>query len=261
MASPGNGSGKSLTGARYDTIGKGYNARRRADPRIAAGIVSALGGGQSVLNIGAGTGSYEPSDRQVVALEPSAVMISQRGVTAAPVIQGMAEQLPFSDNSFDAAMGLLTLHHWTDWQAGLLEAMRVVRQRLVLFSWVGYTNDFWLTDYFPEIGPISSEGFPTPEDIATVMGSFECVPVPVPYDCQDGFLCSYWRRPAAYLDPMVRQAISTFARIGDQESRLARLATDLETGVWAQKYATILDAEDMDYGYRLMTFEKSGWQA
>ena len=261
MASLENSGGISFTGARYDTIGKGYNARRRADPRIAARIVSALGGGESVLNIGAGTGSYEPSDREVFALEPSGMMISQREEGAAPVVQGMAEQLPFPDNSFDAAMGVLTLHHWTDWQAGLREAMRVARQRVIMFSWVGYVNNFWLTDYFPEIGPISSEGFPAQEDIATVMGEFECATVPVPYDCQDGFLCSYWRRPAAYLDPMVRQAISTFARIDDQEPSLARLATDLKTGVWAQKYANLLDAQDMDYGYRLMTFEKAGWRA
>ncbi|MEP6390699.1 MAG: class I SAM-dependent methyltransferase [Halioglobus sp.] len=261
MTSPDISSGNSFTGARYDTIGKGYNARRRADPRIAARVTSALGVGDSVLNIGAGTGSYEPSDRQVFALEPSAVMISQRDAAAAPVVQGVAEQLPFPDNSFDAAMGLLTLHHWADWQSGLTEAMRVARQRVVIFTWVGYTNDFWLTDYFPEIGPISSEGFPAQQDLEAMMGEFECEKVSVPYDCQDGFLCSYWRRPAAYLDPQVRQAISTFARIDDQKSRLASLKSDLETGAWAQKYAYLLDAETMDYGYRLMIFEKAGWRA
>ena len=261
MTSTKSSSENSFTGARYDTIGKGYNARRRADPRIAARITSALEDCHSVLNIGAGTGSYEPSDRQVFALEPSAVMISQRDMAAAPVVQGVAEQLPFPDNSFDAVMGLLTLHHWADWQSGMSEAMRVARERVVIFSWIGYINDFWLTDYFPEIDPISSEGFPAQEDLAAMMGEFECATVSVPYDCQDGFLCSYWRRPAAYLDPQVRQAISTFARIDDQESRLARLASDLETGAWARKYASLLDAQTMDYGYRLMIFRKTGWKA
>jgi len=259
MASSTNGSGIGVKNARYDTIGKGYSSRRRADPRIASRVTSALGAGDSVLNIGAGTGSYEPSDRSVVALEPSGVMISQRSEFAAPVVQGAAERLPFPDNSFDAAMGLLTLHHWADWQTGLREAMRVARKRVVIFSWIGYVNDFWLTDYFPEIGPISSEGFPTQDEIGELMGEFDCVPVPVPYDCQDGFLCSYWRRPEAYLDPMVRQAISTFARISDQESGLARLASDLDSGAWAARYAALLDAQDMDYGYRLMAFEKKGW--
>jgi SAM-dependent methyltransferase len=242
--------------AHYDTIGGGYGGYRMPDPRIAAILEAALEGACSVLNVGAGTGSYEPAGRDVTALEISRVMIDQRSPTAAPVVQGRAEALPFPDGAFDAAMGVLTLHHWRDQTAGLREAVRVARQQVVLLSWVRCGTRFWLFDYFPEIESIDHDIFPAVGWIEATTGcAVREIVVPIPADCSDGFLCSWWRRPEAYLDPGVRSAISTFPRLENVEPRLRLLRRDLESGDWRRRYGELLELEQMDYGYRVLVLQ------
>src|SRR5258705_3334911 len=199
----------------YDEIGRNYAQYRKADPRIAAEIIAALGDAQSVLNLGAGAGSYEPRDRRVIAVEPSARMIAQRAKDSAPVLRTSAMALPFRDDAFDAAMAILTLHHWPDRERGLDEMKRVAR-RCVILTWEPPETDFWLTaDYLPHF--LKADRRLLPPWFRTGREPIEVSPVLVPGDCTDGILCAYWRRPEAYLDPNIRGAISTFARGGDFE--------------------------------------------
>lgn len=240
----------------YDKIGAKYNIYRRPDPRIAAAILSALGHARRIVNIGAGLGSYEPRDRYVVAVEPSSVMISQRSQYGAEVVQCTAESLPFKDGAFDAAMAILTIHHWTDIEKGLREALRVASQRLVLLTWIGFVEEFWLLDYLPRIREIDQPLFPRLDWLERVLGSIRVLPVLVPHDCTDGFLCAYWRRPHAYLDSGVRSAISTFSRITDVGNGLLRLQDDLESGLWHQLYQRLRQRDSMDFGYRIVVYDK-----
>ena len=242
--------------ARYDSIGRTYTATRQTDPRIAARIWAALGDARTVVNVGAGTGSYEPPDREVTAVEPSAVMIAQRPPHAAPVVQAGAEELPFADDSFDAAMAVLTLHHWSDWRAGCAELKRVARERVVVFSWdPTYRGRMWLADdYFETLSWTDVASFPSLAEQAETLGA-EVEVVPIPWDCRDGFFSAFWRRPEAYLDPAVRAGISTMARREDELAEgLARLRADLESGEWARRHADLLDLEEMDLGYRLLVW-------
>jgi len=242
-----------MAGALYDTIGRGYAPHRRPDPRIAARIAAALGGARSVVNVGAGTGSYEPEDRRVAAVEPSAVMVCQRAPGTAPTVRAVAQALPFRDGAFDAALGILTLHHWPSWRLGIAEMRRVARGRVVVLTWDPDSPGFWLTDhYFPTVVPTDRAAFPRLADLAHALGGAEVQPVPVPADCSDGFLGAYWRRPAAYLDAGVRGAISAFARIPDPAPALARLAADLADGTWERRWGSHLPADEMDLGYRLV---------
>ena len=237
----------------YDTIGQGYRAYRRPDPRVAGAITRALGNAGSVVNVGAGAGSYEPTDRRVVAVEPSAAMIAQRRPGSAPVAQASATHLPFRDGAFAAALAVLTVHHWPDRPRGLAELARVARDRVVLLTWDPATPSFWLVDeYFPEIWAIDRPIFPTLADLRGVLGAIEVRPLPVPHDCVDGFLGAYWRRPEAYLDPGVRGAISTFTKIRDVEAGVARLRRDLADGTWLRRHADLLDRAQLDLGYRLV---------
>jgi SAM-dependent methyltransferase len=238
--------------ALYERIGRGYGRFRRPDPRIEAFIVRALGDARSVVNVGAGTGSYEPSDCQVVAVEPAWAMIAQRPADAAPVVRGSATALPFTNDSFDAALAILTLHHWPDWQAGVRELARVARQRVVLLTFEPGTP-FWIMDYFPEIGATDREICPTIADLTRELRPSSVVAVPIFHDCTDGFLGAYWRHPEAYLDPAVRKAISAFDRIGDIAPGLARLRRDLESGEWLRRYQGLLTHDSLDLGYRLIT--------
>jgi len=241
-----------MTRPLYDTIGCGYSLHRRADPRIAARIVEALGTAGSVLNVGAGAGSYEPADRRVAAVEPSETMLRQRPAASGPAVRAIAEALPFRDGSFDAGLASLTMHHWTDWRAGLGEMRRVARGRIVLFTWDPASFGFWLVrDYFPEIEEFDST-HPPLDAVAEVLGPLEVRPVPVPADCTDGFLAAYWRRPAAYLDPALRGAISAFSRIPDAATRLERLAVNLADGSWERRHADLLDLPELDVGYRIL---------
>jgi SAM-dependent methyltransferase len=241
----------------YDGIGTGYALRRRADPRIAGAILAALGDARTVINVGAGAGSYEPADRTVTGVEPSELMIRQRPQRAAPCVRGSAENLPFAAGAFDAAMAVLTIHHWSDWRAGLREMRRVARRRIVLLTFDVDAYDFWLThDYFPALMELDRRIMPRLSALAGELGAFHATPVPVPHDCVDGFLGAYWRRPEIYLDADARRSMSSFARI-DAQAGLARLAGDLESGAWRRRYADLFDLEALDIGYRLLRWELS----
>lgn len=238
--------------ALYDKIGSRYAEFRQTDPTIAKRIHIALGTSFDVLNVGAGSGSYEPSDRSVVALEPSQAMIRQRPADAAPVIQGSATALPFSANSFDAVMAVLTLHHWSDQAQGVREMKRVARDRIVILTWDSTYRNFWLADYFPKILELETPAFPGLSFFEDLLGSLEVSKVPVPHDCKDGFFCAYWRRPEAYLDADVRASISTFAKLGDIEMGLKRLESDLKSGEWRRRYSEVLSQSELEFGYRLI---------
>jgi SAM-dependent methyltransferase len=238
--------------ALYDTIGTGYRDYRKPDPRIASAILEALGDAESVVNVGAGAGSYEPRDRHVVAVEPSATMIAQRPPDAAEAVQGSAAHLPFADKSFDAALAILTIHHWPDQEAGLKEMARVARKRCVVLTWDVPETEFWLTrDYFPEIIAHDRKTFSL-APFREAFGTVDVRVVPVPHDCSDGFLCAYWRRPRMYLDPGARGAISSFSYAPDVPARVARLARDLEDGTWARRNAHLKNKTELDLGYRLV---------
>ena len=239
--------------ALYDRLGRSYATTRREDPRIAAAIQAALGDARRVVNVGAGAGAYEPRDREVVAVEPSPVMIAQRPAGAAPVVQASAEQLPFADGEFDVAMAILTVHHWSDLEAGICELQRVAG-RIVILSWDQKTTGrFWLVrDYLPEVAAYDSRS-PTTHRLLELLGGGEVTPVPVPHDCADGFLAAWWRRPEAYLDPEVRAGISSLSLLeGRLDLGLRRLARDLSSGRWHERYAHLLELEELDAGYRLI---------
>ena len=238
--------------ALYDTIGVGYRRLRRTDPRIAASIHAHLGEAHSVVNVGAGTGSYEPSDLEVTAVEPSAAMIRQRPHDAAVAVQAHAEDLPFGDGAFDASMAILTVHHWGDALRGLREMRRVTRDRIVVLTFDPLMSNFWLLDYLPSLANLDSQHMPAMDDFEAALGPVERIAVPIPHDCIDGVLCAYWRRPAAYLDPDVRRSISSFWKIGDIAEPLRRLESDLRSGAWVRRYSRILHRESLDFGYHLV---------
>ena len=249
----------------YNTIGHNYAAFRRPDPRIAAAIDAALGDAASVVNIGAGAGSYEPTNRTVLAVEPSELMIRQRPASAAPCVLGSAEALPLASKSVDAATAILCVHHWSDLERGLRETARVARKRAVLLTWVPDAPPFWLTaEYFPEIAAHDRTIFPAAAALKATLertiGPMRMTPVPIPHDCSDGFLCAYWRRPECYLDAGKRSAISSFARI-DAEAGVAMLRDDLASGRWAERNRDLLRLEELDLGYRIVCCEVAGKQA
>ena len=237
----------------YDTIGTTYPTTRTTDPRIAAQIWAALGDARTVLNVGAGTGSYEPSDRQVLAVEPSGVMRAHRPAGAAPCIAATADKLPFADGSFDAAMAVATIHHWPDPSAGLREMQRVAG-RVVVFTYeLEALRQFWLTrDYLPGVVDLLADR-PSLQAQAEEIGA-RIEPVLIPWDCVDGFYEAYWRRPEAYLDEAVRRGISAFAKLGPQVESTAvqRLAEDVVGGQWAQRNQELLHAQSADCGLRLL---------
>ncbi len=236
----------------YDNIGVNYSDLRNPNSRIETHIRNAVGSAGSVLNVGAGTGSYELTDRSVTAIEPSIEMIRQRGASAAPVVQGFAENLPFDDKSFDASMAILTVHHWADKEKGLNEMRRVTRGPVVVLTFDPSLHG-WLADYVPELVALDEEQMPPMADYKKWLGSVEIKAVPIPHDCTDGFLYAYWRRPAAYLDPRVRAAISSFWALGDVSAALEMLERDLRTGAWDKRYSELLDRDEYDAGYRLVT--------
>ena len=241
-------------GLLYDSIGRKYTDVRREDPRIAARIRAALGDARTVVNVGAGAGAYEPADLEVTAVEPSETMIAQRPEGSAPVVRAFAEELPFEDRSFDAAMVVLSDHHWSDHERGLAELRRVAR-RVVLLTWdPAATFESWLVgEYLPCFEELIPKGFRIQQTV-DALGGARVEPVPIPHDCLDGFLHAYWRRPHAYLDPQVRAGISACALMDRDclEEGVARLAADLESGAWERRHADLLDLEQLDLGYRLL---------
>jgi SAM-dependent methyltransferase len=239
----------------YDTIGATYTVTRRTEPRIAEQVWAALGDARTVLNVGAGTGSYEPADREVTAVEPSALMRSQRPEGAAPCLAGFAENLPFDDQSFDAAMAFATIHHWQDPIAGLREMQRVAR-RVVVFTFdTSDPGHFWLTrDYLPEFAALRfCRVLASLSDLAGAIGA-RMEPVPIPWDCADGFYEAYWRRPEAYLDENVRRGISVWSAVGpDAEQRAVHsLRNDLASGRWAERNRDLVDLDVAELGLRLL---------
>lgn len=242
----------------YDHLGRDYGSYRRPDPRLAAAILAALGDAAPVVNVGAGAGSYEPTDREVLAVEPALAMVRQRAPGSAPVVRASATHLPLRSGSFAAALAVLTVHHWPDRVRGLRELARVARQRVVILNHDPLAAPFWLVDdYFPEIREIDRSIFPTIDEFALALGPVTVTPLPIPHDCTDGFLGAYWRRPHAYLDPGVRHAISTFARVTDVEAGLARLRADLDSGAWERRHGHLLALSEVDLGYRLVTARAS----
>jgi SAM-dependent methyltransferase len=242
-------------GELYDRIGRTYTATRREDPRLAAAIDAALGDARTVVNIGAGTGTYEPAGREVLAVEPAAVMRAQRPPHAAPAIAARAEALPFPDRSFDAAMAVLSDHHWDD-RAGGLREMRRVAERAVVFTWdPAYVDAFWLTrDYLPGFRRLQGMDI---EEIAEHLGASRIEAVPLAADWQDGFLMAYWRRPEAYLNATVRAGISVFGLLPKAEVRefVEALRRDLASGAWARRNAALLHLDELDLGFRLVIAE------
>ena len=237
----------------YDWIGEGYAVGRRTDARIGARIEEALGDARTVVNVGAGTSSYEPRTRWVVAVEPSSVMRAQRPPGAAPVVAGAAEALPFASGSFDAAMSVLSDHHWRDPIAGFRE-MRRVAAKVVVLQWDATCfEQFWLIrDYLPEVTSLSAL-LPSLADRAGAIGA-TLQSVAIPGDCADGFFHAYWRRPHAYLDPAVRRATSVWARLGSDVERRAvtALAKDLANGEWERRNGHLRDLDELDLGARLL---------
>ena len=248
-----------MSGQAYERIGSGYAGRRRPEPAWEAAVLRALGGARSVVNVGAGTGSYEPRDRGVVAVEPSAVMVAQRAADAAPVVRAVAEHLPFADAAFDAALAVLTVHHWTDPVAGLHELARVARRRVVV-TWdldVLIERFWFLRDYLPEVLEREEALARLPTVLEGLGSGCEVLPLPVPWDCRDGFFAAYWRRPEAYVDPGARSAMSTLALMPQEpvDRATAALRRDLESGRWHERYADLLDLDELDLGYRLVIDE------
>ena len=256
----------SVSDAAYNRIGVGYAQARRADPRIAAKIVGALGDARSVLNVGAGTGSYEPSGREVTAVEPSAEMIAQRPVGAAPVVQASAESLPFEDDSFDVAMAINSDHHWGNRERGLREMTRVARHRVLLLNAdPSRTLEFWLTrDYLPGFADLIPEPYRREghwcTELERILGEVEAQPVPIPHDCLDGFYQAYWRRPNAYCDERVRRGTSVFHRLPEDEvaDAMKRLRQDLDDGTWNERNKQLLGLSELDVGLRLVIAKPSG---
>ena len=236
----------------YDSIGDRYGEFRRPDARIARALHSALGQASRICNVGAGAGSYEPPDRSVIAVEPSLTMIAQRGPDCAPAVCAPAERLPFLAGSFDAALAILTVHHWPSVEQGLAEMMRIADGKVVLLTWDPSAPGFWLTDYFPRILEIDREIFPSLDQLRAWLGPIEVAELPIPHDCSDGFLGAYWRRPECYLDAAVRGAISTFSKLDEVESGLTALRNDLESGVWEFRYGSLRALGELDLGYRVV---------
>jgi SAM-dependent methyltransferase len=252
-----------MPGPLYDRIGTTYTVTRRPDPRIERAIHDALGDARSVVNVGAGAGGYEPSDREVVAVEPSPVMIAQRPEGAARVVQASAEQLPFEDDSFDAAMAVLSDHHWEDRRRGLEELRRVARRRVVLFNIDPARADaFWMTtEYLPEflelIKPEYREAGYWERELRSILGPIRVTEVPIPHDCTDGFFGAFWRRPRAYLDPRVRAGISVFAQLDPSHVKrgIAALQADLESGAWDRGHRDLLTLDELALDYYVVVAE------
>ena len=241
----------------YETHGAGYGNRRRTDPRIAAHVLAALGDARSVLNVGAGAGSYEPADREVTAVEPSAAMRAQRGAHLAPAVDATAESLPFPDGSFDAGMAMVTIHQWPDTDAGLRELRRVSRGPVVIMTFDGAAQDrFWLGAYVPELFAVEARRYPSIGQVRYVLGGTSTVTeIPVPIDCIDGFTEAFYARPERFLDPAVRASQSAwgFVEPAAIERGIANLRADLESGAWEDKFGSCRQQAEFVGSLRLIT--------
>jgi SAM-dependent methyltransferase len=242
----------------YDAMSSNYASARHGDPRVAQRIQSALGTARSVLNMGAGTGNYEPIGCRVVAVEPSAEMIAKRPANSGPVLRAAAEDLPFPSHSFDASMAVLTVHHWRDWRRGLAEMRRVTVKQVILLFEPAMVSRFWAVDdgYWPEALSLPSERDAIgTHEVASVLHVVNVQTVPIPIDCSDGFGAAFWGRPEAYLDPGVQQGMSWLAQLPAETLArgAARLSADLRSGDWDRRHGHLRRLEELDVGYRLIT--------
>jgi SAM-dependent methyltransferase len=247
-----------MTTARYDTIGAGYARTRREDPRLRRRIEAALGDARTVVNVGAGTGSYEPRDRHVVAIEPSDVMAAQRPPDLAPAIRATADDLPLRDDAVDAAMAVLTIHHWDDGrERGVRELRRVARGPVVVVTYdPAVSGEMWLVrDYLPEVAALDLRIFPPPAQVAEWLGGdVRCEVVPVAADTSDWMLGSFWAHPERVLDRAAREATSGFARMAPDvvERVIAAVGRDLASGAWDARYGHLRELDALDAGLRLI---------
>lgn len=247
-----------MTQVDYDKHGRGYARQRRADPRFAARIAAALGDARTVLNVGAGAGSYEPRDRWLLAVEPSATMRAQRPPDAAPCLAAGAESLPLDDDSVDAAMACVTIHHWRDRAAGLAELRRVARGPVVVFTFDLDHLIAWQRDYFGEAIAIEQPRFGTVEEVAAELGgAIRVETIPTPADCTDGFFEAFWNRPEQLLDPTVRASQSIWELVEPEveQSIFARLGADLESGRWEEENGALRQQESYAGSLRLVISE------
>lgn len=235
--------------------GRAYPRGRHTDPRIAERIWAALEDARTVLNVGAGTGSYEPADREVVAVEPSATMRAARPAAAAPVIDAKAEALPFEDDAFDASMAIITIHHWDDPEAGLREMRRVTKGPVVILTLDIPHHISWQRDYFAPLMAVERDRFPSPAEIAPILGRRNRIDaLRTPRDCQDGFVDAFWARPEAFLDQQVRaaQSVWTCLEPGVEDEVIARLRADLDSGAWETAHGHVRTHADYDGALRLI---------
>jgi SAM-dependent methyltransferase len=247
------------SGTLYDDIGRGYATVRVEDPRLARPIWDALGDARTVVNVGAGAGSYEPRDREVTAVEPSTVMIAQRPAGAAPAVRASSERLPFPDDSFDAAMAIITIHHWDALEAGLGEMRRVARQRIVIVTFdPAYEADLWIArDYLREHVIQTFSSLPPISRILETFPEAQVRPLLIPNDCSDRMFATLWARPEEYLDPHVRAATSVWQRLPAEAVTRAMdtLRRDLSSGEWDRRYGHLRTTPEYDAGLRLLTAE------
>jgi SAM-dependent methyltransferase len=246
-----------VTEAIYEQIGRKYRSTRHADPRISKEIRQALGDAESIVNIGAGVGSYEPTDLRVVPVEPSQTMIRQRPASLASAMPGFAEALPLPSRSVDAALAVLTVHHWSDRPRAFAEIRRVARKRAVFFTHDPSAGFAWLDDYFPAFRTESARRYPGLREFDSLGGRVESTPVLIPADCTDGFTGAYWRRPDLYLDPNSRANMSTFALLKADavEEGVQALERDLSNQTWHRRYGDLLELSELDVGYRIVRAE------
>ncbi len=227
----------------YETKGTGYAVRRRTDPTIESLVHAGLGRSRSVVNVGAGAGSYEPGALAVTAVEPSAVMRSQRRRGCPPVIDAVAEHLPFRDGSFDATMAMVTIHQWQSVELGLRELRRVSRDRVVILTFDGDVLDqFWLADYVPELIEAERHRYPAIDRIRDILGgAVDVTPVPIPIDCTDGFTEAYYARPELFLQRGVRASQSAWGFVSPtvEQRAVEELRSDLESGRWEQRHGDL----------------------
>jgi SAM-dependent methyltransferase len=242
----------------YSNLAADYAAVRRPDPRIGAQLVAALGAARTIINVGAGTGSYEPTDRHVVAVEPSAEMRARRDPALPPAIDATADPLPFDDDTFDAALAVFTIHHWPDLDRGLAEARRVTRGPVVIVTADPEALcDLWLSDYAPEFHATERQRYPSLARIAAALGGgrLEVRPLRIPLDCSDGFADAFYGRPEALLDPAVRNAQSAWSFVDDAaQARFAqRLQADLDSGAWDERHGHLRTQPEFEGSIRILT--------
>jgi len=249
-----------VSGQTYDRIGRNYRGVRKPDPRIAARIDAGLGDAQTVVNVGAGTGSYEPSVCRVTAVEPSAEMIAQRPPGSASVVQASAEELPFDDDSFDAALAIMTVHHWSDLAAGLAEMQRVAHRRIVVVTFDPEPlRDLWIVrDYFPGMLNLESD-HTSGHRLAAELPEGRSLPLPVPRDCSDHFFAALWDRPELLFDDETLGPMWVWSRLSEEAKRGGRekRAEDLKSGRWQERYGHLLTVPELDVGLRLVVSELS----